>query len=201
MKFFADFKKFITKGNIVDLAVAVVVGGAFGKIVNSLVNDIIMPLITLVVGGVSVKDWKWVIKPEVINNGVLVSAESALHYGNFLQTIFDFLIIAFFIFLALRILMNAKNNLEKLSENVKANNKLEKEFKKSLKTQKLSKQEMSVRLAEYKAVKALEAEKEEKARKAEAEANKPETQEKILSDIRELLLQNREQSPKNTTEE
>lgn len=102
--FWKDFKAFLQRGNVVDLAVAVVVGGAFGKIVTSLVNDIIMPLISLAIGGASVSDWKWVIKEatyDEANN--LLTAETALHYGAFIQTILDFLIIAFFIFLAIRI--------------------------------------------------------------------------------------------------
>ena len=99
--FFRDFKKFISKGNIMDLAIAVVIGGAFSKIVTSLVNDIIMPLIGLATGGASVKDLKWVIKEADIVNGV---AENALLYGNFLQVVIDFLIIAFFIFVAFRII-------------------------------------------------------------------------------------------------
>ena len=85
--FFADFKKFISKGNILDLAVAVVIGTAFNKIVTSLVNDIIMPLISLCTGGVSVEDWKWVITP-----ATETTAEVALAYGTFIQAIIDFLI-------------------------------------------------------------------------------------------------------------
>ena len=102
--FWKEFKAFLQRGNVVDLAVAVVVGGAFGKIVTSLVNDIIMPLISLAIGGASVSDWKWVIKEatyDEANN--LLTAETALHYGAFIQTILDFLIIAFFIFLAIKI--------------------------------------------------------------------------------------------------
>ncbi len=114
-KFFRDFKSFITKGNVIDLAVAVVIGAAFGKIVTSLVNDIIMPLISLATGGADVSDWKWIIKPAIFEDGVQVVAESALRYGQFIQTIIDFLIIAFFIFLALRLMMNAKNSFSKIS--------------------------------------------------------------------------------------
>ena len=61
-KFFEEFKAFISKGNVVDMAVAVIIGGAFSKIVTSLVNDIVMPLISLLLNGVNVTDWKWVIK-------------------------------------------------------------------------------------------------------------------------------------------
>lgn len=125
--FWKDFKAFISKGNIVDLAIAVVVGGAFGKIVTSLVNDIIMPLISLATGGVSVSDWKWVFTPGSEN-----VAESALYYGSFIQTILDFLIIAFFIFLAIRLLQKSKTKLEKLTNEIKQDIKKTKRQKRKL---------------------------------------------------------------------
>ncbi len=115
-KFWSEFKAFISKGNVLDLAVGVVVGGAFGKITTSLVNDIIMPLISLATGGVSVSDWKWVITPADPANGV---AESALYYGNFIQTILDFLIISFFIFLAIKIVIKSREKLEKVGTLIK----------------------------------------------------------------------------------
>lgn len=103
-KFSEDFKAFIAKGNVLDMAVGVVVGGAFNKIVTSLVNDIIMPLVGLLMGGLSVADWKWVIREAVLDEaGAVVTAENALKYGNFLQTVIDFLIIAFTIFVVLRV--------------------------------------------------------------------------------------------------
>ena len=103
-KFSEDFKAFIAKGNVLDMAVGVVVGGAFNKIVTSLVNDIIMPLISLAVGGLNVTDWKWVIREAVLDaEGAVVTAENAVMYGNFIQTVIDFLIIAFTVFVALRV--------------------------------------------------------------------------------------------------
>ena len=102
--FFSDFKKFISRGNIVDLAVAVVVGSAFTAIVNSFVADIIMPLIGLATGKTDMSELVWVLKDDI-----------AIHWGTFLQAILHFLLIAFFIFLMLRILMNAQNGLKKLS--------------------------------------------------------------------------------------
>ena len=109
-KFFKEFKAFISKGNILDLAVAVIIGGAFGKIVTSLVNDLIMPLISLAVGGKSVSDWKWVIKPAVYDSdGILKTAETAFMYGNFIQTLIDFLIIALCIFLIYKLIKGASN--------------------------------------------------------------------------------------------
>lgn len=117
-KFFSDFKKFISRGNIMDLAIAVVIGGAFSKIVTSMVNDIIMPLIGLATGGASVKELKWVIKKAVIENGVVISPENALSYGNFIQVILDFLIIAFFIFVVFRVVNASTKKLEKLKEEI-----------------------------------------------------------------------------------
>ncbi|MCL2675153.1 MAG: large conductance mechanosensitive channel protein MscL [Firmicutes bacterium] len=117
--FFADFKAFINKGNVLGLAVAVIIGGAFGKIVTSLVNDVIMPLITLAVNGSSVKDWKWVIKPAEIVDGVEKVAENALRYGLFLQAILDFFIIALFMFLAMRLFIRLKTSWNTLKEQSK----------------------------------------------------------------------------------
>ena len=103
-KFSADFKEFIAKGNVVDMAVGVVIGGAFNKIVSSLVNDVIMPLVSLLVGGLNVTDWKWVIREAVYAaDGSVVTAEPALCYGSFIQSVIDFLIIALTIFTVLRV--------------------------------------------------------------------------------------------------
>lgn len=117
-KFFSEFKAFIAKGNVVDMAVAVIIGGAFGKIVTSLVNDIIMPLIGILVGGLNVSDWKWVIKEAVLaEDGVTVlTAENALNYGNFIQMIIDFLIVAFCIFIALKVILAMQTKLIKKKE-------------------------------------------------------------------------------------
>lgn len=112
-KFFEDFKAFIAKGNVIDMAVAVVIGGAFGKIVTSLVNDIVMPVISLITGGIAVSDWKYVITPADEAAGV---AESAINYGVFIQNIIDFLIIALVIFTVLRVCLNVKSRFEKKEE-------------------------------------------------------------------------------------
>ena len=113
-KFFSDFKAFALKGNVVDMAVGVIIGGAFGKIVTSLVNDIITPLISFATGKVMLTELKWVISPEVKEAGEVVVAETALTYGNFIQTVIDFLIIALSIFIVLRIIMTASEKLEAL---------------------------------------------------------------------------------------
>ncbi|MGM9662810.1 MAG: large-conductance mechanosensitive channel protein MscL [Oscillospiraceae bacterium] len=92
-KFFSEFKTFAMRGNVIDLAVGVVVGGAFGSITTSLVNDIIMPIVSLLTGGVNFSSWKWVLKAATAD-----AEEIAVHYGNLLAAVIDFLIIAFVIF-------------------------------------------------------------------------------------------------------
>jgi large conductance mechanosensitive channel len=99
-KFFGDFKKFITKGNVLDLAVAVIIGGAFGKIIGSLVKDVLMPVISLLVGEQGFDNYKYVITAADVDAGV---AENAIYYGLFIQNVIDFLIIAFVVFLIVRI--------------------------------------------------------------------------------------------------
>ena len=101
-KLMKEFKEFAMKGNVVDLAIGVVIGGAFGKIVTSLVSDIIMPLISAATGGMKFTDWKWVIREAVMNGEEVVKPELALTWGNFIQVIFDFIIIAFCIFLVVK---------------------------------------------------------------------------------------------------
>lgn len=119
-KFWADFKDFAMKGNVVDMAVGVVVGSAFGKIVSSLVADIITPLISLIIGKMSLADLKWVMRPAVLDDkGAVLQNEVALTYGNFIQSVIDFLIIAFSIFLVMRIIMNVKNKLTELTASEK----------------------------------------------------------------------------------
>ncbi len=113
--FFQDFKKFIARGNVMDMAVAVVIGGAFGKIVTSLVNDIIMPLVGLATGGVNFSDMKYVLKTETTAEGV-EKVVNSINYGNFIQMIVDFLIISFCIFCVLRVVMNVQKKFEKPAE-------------------------------------------------------------------------------------
>lgn len=142
MGFIKDFKSFAMKGNVVDMAVGVIIGGAFGKIVTSVVNDIIMPPIGLMVGGVNFKDLKWIMKPEVLaEDGTVEVAAVTLNYGNFLQQTFDFLIIALSIFVMIKVI---------------------------------------TRLTEKK-------KKEEEAAPAPAPAPEPSAEEKLLTEIRDLL--------------
>lgn len=109
MSFIKEFKEFAVKGNVMDLAVGVIIGGAFGKIVASLVNDIIMPLVGHMMGGVNFQNLKYVFTPEVaeVKNaaGEVVTpavVEVALNYGMFIQSVLDFFIIALCIFVMIK---------------------------------------------------------------------------------------------------
>jgi large conductance mechanosensitive channel len=107
-KFIQDFKAFALKGNVIDMAVGVIVGGAFGKIVSSLVDDIIMPVITICTGNTGFENMKYVIhhaEPADAALGKAAVEEVAINYGMFIQNIVDFLIIALSIFVALRVTM------------------------------------------------------------------------------------------------
>ena len=114
-KFFEEFKAFAMRGNVIDLAVGVVIGGAFGKITTSIVNDIIMPVVGILTGGLSFVDWKIVLKEAVTHIGedgsiVEDAAEVAITYGNTIAIIIDFIIIAFAVFCMVKALnvMHAK---------------------------------------------------------------------------------------------
>lgn len=111
-KFLNEFKDFAMKGNVVDMAVGVIIGAAFGKIVTSLVNDIIMPAIGMLTGGVNFSDHKWIIQKAVTDGAEIVTPEVAITWGAFVQTIIDFLIIAFCIFVAIKFINNLRRKPE-----------------------------------------------------------------------------------------
>lgn len=106
-KFMQEFKEFAVKGNAVDMAVGVIIGGAFGKIVTSIVNDIIMPPIGYIIGGVNFSDLKYEL-PKVVVQGVEL-APATINYGTFIQTILDFIIVAFCVFM----MVNGINRLSR----------------------------------------------------------------------------------------
>ena len=98
-KFLNEFKAFAMRGNVIDLAVGVVIGGAFGKITTSIVNDIIMPVIGVITGGLNFADWKIVLKQAVLDaEGAVANPEVAITFGNTIAVILDFIIIAFAVF-------------------------------------------------------------------------------------------------------
>ena len=106
-KFVQEFKQFAMKGNVVDMAVGIIIGGAFGKIVSSLVSDLLMPLVGALAGGVNFTDWKWTIVGVTLN------------YGNFIQVLIDFIMIAFCVFLLIKGI-NRLNAMKKKEEEAPA---------------------------------------------------------------------------------
>ena len=120
-RYWREFREFAVKGNVVDLAVAVIIGGAFGKIVSSLVADIVMPLIGVLVGGVDFTSWKVVLKQALLDeSGAVTKVAVTMNVGTFVQNIFDFLVIASSIFLMIKLLTRVKTKLVKEEEEKKA---------------------------------------------------------------------------------
>ena len=109
---FKEFKEFAFKGNVVDMAVGVIIGGAFGTIVNSLVNDIVMPIFGHFTAGMDFKNLKWVLSEAVMNGETVVKPEAAICYGTFIQNIINFLIIAFSMFAAVKLISKAHKKKE-----------------------------------------------------------------------------------------
>ena len=107
-KFFEEFKAFAMRGNVLDMAVGVVIGGAFGKITNSVVNDIIMPLISMLTGGIDFSSWKWVLKEAVMEGKEVIDPEIAV--------ILDFIIIAFAVFCMVKAINKMHDKLSKPAE-------------------------------------------------------------------------------------
>ena len=195
-KFFKEFKAFISKGNVFDLAVGMIIATAFNKIVSSLVNDIIMPLITYATGANSVADLSVPLRYEWVDGVKTVSL--SWNYGSFLQYVIDFFIIAMSVFIMVKVVTNSRKRLKEFGEMIEKQTKKEiraeyKQVKKLAKEQKRKFKEVwaeheaeKKRLAEEKAK--LEA--EEKAQKEAEERLKNPTQEDLLKDIRDLLKQN-----------
>lgn len=110
-----EFKTFAVKGNVIDMAVGVIIGGAFGKIVSSIVADLINPLIGLIVGKIQLSDLKWVISSAIFNaEGVETVPEVAVRYGMFLKNVLDFLIIALCVFIFVKFINKAKDVTAKI---------------------------------------------------------------------------------------
>lgn len=116
MSMLQEFKAFAMRGNVMDMAVGIVIGGAFGKIVSSLVSDVIMPPIGVLTGGVDFSAMKWVLKPGDDSDPKHKIAEVAINYGNFINSIITFLIVAFAIFMVIK----AMNRLQQKKEEAPA---------------------------------------------------------------------------------
>ena len=117
-KFMEEFKAFAMRGNVIDLAVGMIIGSAFGKITTSLVNDVIMPAVSMLMGGVNFSDWKLVLKEAVMAaDGVTVEvAEVAIKYGNLIAVIVDFIILAFAIFCMVKAINTMREKAEALKK-------------------------------------------------------------------------------------
>ena len=120
MGFFKEFKEFAMKGNVMDMAIGVIIGGAFGKIVTSLVNDMLMPLIGALIGNVDFTTLSVTLRPAVMEGEEVVKEAVTLNYGNFIQTTVDFLIVAFCIFLMIKLINKATNMVKKPEEEAPA---------------------------------------------------------------------------------
>jgi large conductance mechanosensitive channel len=115
-KFFQEFKTFAMRGNVIDIAIGIIIGGAFGKIVSSLVADVIMPCVGVLVGGISFTDLKIILKEAALDASGQVIPAVAINYGELIQVVFDFIIIAFCIFLIIK----ALNKLNRKKEETTA---------------------------------------------------------------------------------
>lgn len=199
-KFFKEFKEFISKGNVFDMAVGLIIATAFNKIVSSMVNDILMPLITWATGAASLADLSIPLRWEMVDGVKVVTLSWA--YGNFLQTVIDFFIIAMSVFLMVKVVNASRKKLKEMEDVIveqsrkevraerkalkikaKQENRPFKEVLKEHEEQKAKEQ------AELKAK--LEAEKAEK--EAEEKRNNPSEQD-LLKEIRDLLQQQVQQT-------
>ena len=178
-KLWADFKAFIKRGNVVDLAVGVVIGAAFNKIVNSIVNDIIMPFINWLLRDVDVLGMKYILRAaEYDEAGIVTVSEIAITYGNLINAFINFIIIAITLFIIVKVATSGRNNAAKFNAKMqKMRDKAERlSPKKRAQLEAMEKAE-----AEKAAAEAAEA-----ARKAAEEAAKP-TELSILAEIRDML--------------
>ena len=120
-KMFEEFKTFIMRGNVLDMAVGVIVAGAFGKITTSLVNDLFMPLISWIFGARDMTALNVIVRPEIVNEaGEVTQAAITLGFGTFVATIIDFILIAFVVFMVVKIMNAAKDKLAKKEEEAPA---------------------------------------------------------------------------------
>ena len=115
-KFFGEFKTFAMRGNVMDMAIGIILGGAFGKIVSSLVSDVFMPLLGVLIGGVNFTDLSITLKEAFVDNLGTVVPAVTVNYGTFIQTIFDFIVITFCIFMMIK----GMNRLSRKKEEVPA---------------------------------------------------------------------------------
>ena len=192
-KFFQEFKAFISKGNVFDMAVGLIIATAFNKIVSSLVNDIIMPLVTWGTGAASLADLSLPLRWEIVDGVKTVTLSWA--YGNFIQTIIDFLIIAFSVFMMVKVVNTSRKKLEELNNMIVAESKKERRLEKKKIKQKAKEENRPFKVVwnEYLEEKKKQAEEQakqleiEKAEKAKQDRIDNPTQEDLLKEIRDLI--------------
>lgn len=191
-KFFGEFKKFISRGNVVDMAIGVAVAGAFTKIVNAFTAGFVSPVVGLITGGASLSDQKWIIREAIVEtvDGAekITTPEVAFLWGNFVQMIIDFLIIAFVLFVVMKtfnaISAKAKEVNEDIKDNIKpAKTKEAEEAAAKAAAEKKAAEEAAAKAAAEKA----EAERQAQLAAYEAQVAVTETTEKLLTEIRDLL--------------
>ena len=179
-KFFKEFKAFISKGNVFDMAVGLIIATAFNKIVSSMVNDIIMPLVTWATGASSLDDLSIVLKTTIEEDGEIVKL--TWNYGKFLQTVLDFLIIALSVFIMVKVVTSSRKKLQEMNENI-AEEVSKDKFAMKIEARKIAKAEGR----KYRVVKA-ELEAKEKAEKEEAKA-------KVAAEKKAKELEDRKLNP------
>jgi len=191
-KFFKEFKEFICRGNIMDLAVAVIIGGAFSAIVTAFTNKIIMPVVNYILslGGDNGLESSYTFLKKVYTDGVIDLEKSIyIDWGAFITAIIDFLIIALVIFLMIKLIMNVSNNAKKFA--AKSKHELTLKERRALKKQGLSRAEIKAKEQE-----AYEARIAKEAAEKAAAANK-ETTESLLKEIRDMLAAQNKTSKKD----
>ena len=184
-KLAGEFRQFIAKGNVIDLAVAMVIGAAFNKIVSQIVDSLINPLLGLILRGLSLSEWKWVLKEEILDEaGEVVQGEVAITYGLILQVIIDFLLTALVVFVIVKVYNHLRKRVEEESkriyeelnpEEVEAKKKAEEEAKKAAEA------------AEAEAKAKAEAEAAEAKAREEAKIEYFRQQQLLLTEIRDSL--------------
>ncbi|WP_179218250.1 large conductance mechanosensitive channel protein MscL [Dokdonia pacifica] len=112
MKLFQEFKEFAVKGNMIDIAIGVIIGAAFNKVIDVLVKEVFLPPLTYMTDGVTIENKKWVLKEAVVDNGAIISEEIAIKYGKLLEVSIDFLIIGFTVFVIVKFMNRLKNKAQ-----------------------------------------------------------------------------------------
>lgn len=197
-KFFREFKAFISKGNVFDLAVGMIIATAFNKIVSSMVNDIIMPIVTYATGAASLNELSVPLRWAKNAAGeTIVTLRWA--YGNFIQTVIDFLIIALSVFIMVKIVTSSRRRMEKLNKKY-ASKEFKQRRKQARQIAKAENRSYSEVFAELEEKAKLEAEEkarielEEKLQKELEERKNNPTETDLLKEIRDLLKENKKES-------